>query len=122
MVLVSLWLIPSESRDRMAIEATGSVIVYGPEMPAWIVWEDLSPAEVSTLRGMWNRAVDTWLDWAIHCLETEPSEEDFAVSWDMRYTSLTRGELAELRAIPPGDQRRECLYQMLRRPLGRVPE
>ena len=106
----------------MATEVAGDVIVYGPQMPAWIVWEDLSASEEATLLGMWNRAVDFWLDWALDFLETEPPDKDFSVSWDMRYTFVTRGQLTELRKLQAGDERRECLYEMLRQPLVRSPE
>ena len=106
----------------MATETADKVVVFGPEMPAWIVWEELTASEEATLRGMWNRAVDYWLEWALGFLDTEPSGKDFSVSWDLRYTFITSGQLTELRKLPVGDERRECLYQMLRQPLDRSPE
>ena len=88
-------------------------------MPSWIVWSDLSDSEEATLRRMWNESVDHWLTWALGFLDTEPSGTDFSVSWDLRFTYITSRQLTELREIPAGDERRECLYEMLREPADR---
>ena len=100
----------------MTTEITDTMIVLGPEMPAWIVWEDLSASEEATLRRMWNESVDRWLEWALGFLDTEPPGTDFSVPWDLRYTYIGGRQLAELRKLPAGDERRECLYEMLRQP------
>ncbi len=112
----------AKAENGMATAVTGEMIVFGPQMPAWIVWEDLSASEEATLRGMWNRAVDSWLDWALRYLDTEPSDQDFSVSWDMRHTFLSKGQLTELSRLPTGEERRECLYRMLGQPRDSAEE
>ena len=100
----------------MTTEIAATTIMLGPEMPSWIVWDDLSPAEEATLRRMWDESVDRWLEWATSFLDSEPASSDFSVPWDLRYTSVTSQQLAELRSIAPGAERRECLYRILGQP------
>lgn len=106
----------------MATEVATTKILLGPEMPSWIVWEELSVSEEATLWRMWNRSVDHWLEWALGFLDTEPPNKDFSVSWDLRYSYITSRQLAELKKIPAGDERRECLYEMMRQPQDHSPQ
>ena len=85
-----------------------------PEIPAWIVWDELTASEQATLLRMWNESVDEWLEWAIGFLDKEPPYNVPGIWWDLERsnTYITSGQLEELQRTPPGDERRQCLFRM----------
>lgn len=84
-----------------------------PPLPSWIIWDELEASEQDKLTRMWEAWVDEWLDFSIATLETEPPDRDYSVSWDGRYAFIDRAQLAKLRRLPSGTERRESLYRML---------
>lgn len=84
-----------------------------PPVPSWIVWDELEASEQDKLTQMWDAWVDDWLDVSIATLDTEPADRDYSVSWDGRHTFVNRAQLAQLRQLPAGAERRERLYRIL---------